>query len=81
MASCLLRAFKTPSDVFTTVSRASLMFFSAPFSGISNDAYEGFVNTFENIMGWYVYKIVVICVFFSAGGSVRIACIRIGSPP
>ena len=31
-------------------------------------------------MVWYVYKIIMIRVFFSAGRSARIACIRLSSP-
>ena len=60
--------------MFFSVESLVDVLFSA-ILGNFHDAYEEFVNTLKSI------KIMMIRVFFSAGGSARIACIRISSPP
>ena len=56
----LLRAFTTPSEVFTVVESLVDVLFSAVLRNF-HDAYEEFVNTLESI------KIMMIRVFFSGG--------------
>ena len=46
-----------------------------------HDAYEGFVNTLESMVGWYVCKIVMISVFFFKRGEVQGMHVFASVPP